>query len=91
MAETGQDWKDLLVSIRKKNCIPIIGAGAAARWIPSGKDIADDWWRDYQYPDKPEGPSLLSRMAQLIAISYSDESAPKKILRRKFLLASPNM
>lgn len=84
MAETGQDWEDLLVSIREKYCTPIIGAGAAAPWIPSGSDIAYDLAREFNYPDKLEGSSILSRVAQFVAISCSYELAPKEILRHKF-------
>jgi TIR domain/SIR2-like domain len=57
MGLSDKDWKDLLISICKKKCIPFVGQGAytlqsqdGKTLIPLSKDIIDKWKEKYRYP-----------------------------------------
>jgi TIR domain/SIR2-like domain len=57
MGLTDKDWRDLLISICKKKCIPFIGAGIytiqsedGKMLLPSSKTIVDQWKKEHRYP-----------------------------------------
>ena len=75
-----EDWEELLFKIKDKECIPFIGAGASASWLPLGKDIATTWTKEYGYP---LGDShQLARIAQFLAIKEDNDMYLKNILNR---------
>ncbi|HYK04142.1 MAG TPA: SIR2 family protein [Thermoanaerobaculia bacterium] len=59
------DWEGLLLSIKFKQCTPFLGAGACAGLLPLGRDIAQKWADDYDYPF--EDRTSLVRVAQYVA------------------------
>jgi hypothetical protein len=72
-------WDILLERIREQKCTPFLGAGAAARVLPLGRDIAEEWAREHDYP--LEDVHDLTRVAQFLAIKL-DPMAPKEKIRR---------
>jgi hypothetical protein len=82
-----EDWEDLLFKIKDKKCIPFIGAGASASWLPLGEDIITTWIKDYGYPLKDS--HQLSRIAQFLAIKEDNDMYPKNILSRVIKEKSP--
>ena len=41
------EWDDLLTAIEDKKCTPFVGAGAASKWLPVGRDISSKWAKEY--------------------------------------------
>jgi predicted RNA binding protein YcfA (HicA-like mRNA interferase family) len=68
-------WNPLLGSIRNKKCLPFLGAGAAAPWLPLGKDIARKWAEEFDYP--MDDRYYLPKVAQFLAIDRDDDLYPK--------------
>ncbi len=68
------DWEGLLYAIRYKECTPFLGAGACHGVLPLGKDIAERWAKEYNYPF-PDSYNLI-RVAQYVAI-ISGHNTPK--------------
>jgi hypothetical protein len=75
-----EDWEELLFKIKDKECIPFIGAGASATWLPLGKDVATTWIKEYEYP--LGNSHQLARIAQFLAIKEDNDMYPKNILSR---------
>jgi hypothetical protein len=71
------NWRLLVSRIASGNCTPFLGAGAAARTLPLGGDIALRWAEEYGYPLSDGGD--LARVAQFIAVR-EDPMAPKEML-----------
>lgn len=75
------DWKLLLHRIKEGRCTPFLGAGAAFQALPLGRDVAEQWSKEYSYPfaDRAE----LPRVAQYLAVTY-DSMFPKETLADSF-------
>jgi hypothetical protein len=86
------DWKKILYSIEQSRnikvpkCVPIIGEEAATPWIPSSRDIARRWAKEYEFPLEEDyySSSQLSRVAQFLVLQEDEEKeSPKEILRKE--------
>ena len=79
MPETLQDrdWQFLLGRIKDGLCTPFLGAGACDGILPLGKDIAEQWAEQYDYP-LADTDDLCS-VAQYLAVEY-DSIEPKRRL-----------
>jgi hypothetical protein len=73
----GALWDVLLQRIAAGRCVPILGAGAAAGILPSGREIAEKWAVDYGYPLEDDN---LAHVAQFLAVSRTDPMLPKEAL-----------
>jgi hypothetical protein len=80
------DWENLLQRIKEKECTPFIGAGACAKTLPLGSEIARQWAKEYEYPLTDSGN--LAQVAQFLAVS-KDPIFPKQIIRRQFREIDP--
>ncbi len=72
------DWINILKLIKKGKCTPFIGAGACAGILPMGRDIANKWAKEYNYPLKDSDD--LPRVAQFIAIEQYDMLPKEEII-----------
>ncbi len=72
------DWINILKLIKKGKCTPFIGAGACAGILPMGKDIANKWAKEYNYPLKDSDD--LPRVAQFVAIEQYDMLPKEEII-----------
>lgn len=75
------DWRQLLFTIRHKQCTPFLGAGACAGVLPLGRDIAREWAKEYDYPFQDD--ENLARVAQFVAIE-GGANTPKYMIVEKF-------
>jgi hypothetical protein len=66
MSLDNYQWSRLVNSIYEKKCIPFIGAGASAPWLPHARKIACKWAEEYGYP--LDDSYYLTRVAQFLAI-----------------------
>lgn len=71
------DWDTLLRRIRDGKCTPFLGAGAAYGTLPLGRDIAQRWAKEYNFPFGDEDSNNLMRVAQFLAIIH-DAVFPKE-------------
>src|SRR5262245_29760419 len=82
------DWKRRIRSVAAGNCSPFLGAGAGFGSLPLGRDIAQDWAREYAYPF--EDTADLIRVAQYLAVT-TDPLTPKDLILQRFKdLPPPN-
>src|SRR6476660_7017845 len=82
------DWEDLLDSIRIGKCTPFIGAGACYGFLPMGREIADRWIKEYNYPLNDSDD--LTKVAQFLAFRRY-EMFPKNKIQELFQKAQlPN-
>lgn len=44
------DWINILTSLELRNCVPFLGAGAAASSLPTGRQIAIELASQFEYP-----------------------------------------
>ncbi len=72
------DWINILKLIKKDKCTPFIGAGACSGILPMGKDIANKWAKEYNYPLKDSDD--LPRVAQFVAIEQYDMLPKEEII-----------
>ena len=72
------DWINILKLIKKGKCTPFIGAGACAGILPMGRDIANKWSKEYNYPLKDSDD--LPRVAQFVAIEQYDMLPKEEII-----------
>lgn len=80
------DWIQILKLIKKGKCTPFIGAGACEGVLPLGKDIANKWAKEYNYPLRDIDD--LPRVAQFVAIEQYD-MLPKEEIIDQFEGVSP--
>ena len=71
-----QDWETLLPRIKAGTCTPFLGAGVNDVILPLGKDIAEGWAKEWNYP--LESKSDLAKVAQFLAIHLEDQMRPKE-------------
>lgn len=69
---------DLLSSIKKKECIPIIGPEISLINTAFLEKIADSWSKKYEYP--LDNPKDISQIAQFLVIEKDDPIIPKRLL-----------
>ena len=83
-------WNTLLSLINQKQCTPFIGSGAAHPWLPTGRELAENWANEYKYPMKDKDD--LSKLAQFLVIKKEGyELYPKMVLSEKLKnLVAPN-
>jgi hypothetical protein len=72
------DWINILKLIKKGKCTPFIGAGTCAGILPMGRDIANKWAKEYNYPLKDSDD--LPRVAQYVAIEQYDMLPKEEII-----------
>jgi hypothetical protein len=77
-----KDWDTLLKRINDGKCTPFLGAGACSGVLPLGKDIAQGWAKEHNYPLKDCDD--LARVAQFLAVDRNDPMFPKDEVARKF-------
>lgn len=78
---TDGDWEGLLYAIENKACTPVLGAGACAGVLPLGRDIANAWAKQDDYPF--QDTEYLPHVAQYVAIR-SGHNTPKFRIRKEF-------
>jgi len=71
-----RDWTRLLQRIKDKRCTPFVGAGASAKFLPVGSEIARQWAAETGYPLEDE--TDLARVAQYVAVVNGDPMWPKE-------------
>jgi hypothetical protein len=72
-----KDWERLLGRIRDGKCTPFLGAGACFGTLPLGRDIAEQWAKEFDFPLGEEDSTDLMRVAQFLAIDQ-DPMFPKE-------------
>lgn len=72
------DWMQILKLVKKGKCTPFIGAGACEGVLPLGKDIANKWAKEYNYPLRDIDD--LPRVAQFVAIEQYDMAPKEEII-----------
>jgi hypothetical protein len=75
-----QEWNNLLLSIKLKQCAPFIGSGAAVPALPTGKSLAREWAAAHGYPFADS--DNLQRVAQYIAVQEGGNVPKLKIIER---------
>ncbi|MDN3515430.1 MAG: SIR2 family protein [Candidatus Brocadia sp.] len=83
-----KDWDNLLCRIKAGKCTPFLGAGASYGLLPLGKDIAQKWAKDHDYPLEDSGN--LARVAQFLAVEI-DQMNPKEKIVEEFKGAIKNV
>jgi len=81
-------WETLLSRIENGDCIPFLGAGACADYIPTAAKIAGDWAAECAYPLR--NPNDLSQVAQYLAVTGGDYVAVKEKLLRDCIHDHPS-
>jgi SIR2-like domain len=74
---SNEEWRNLLLAIRNKQCTPFLGAGASAGVIPTGNAIAKVMAKDYEYPFRHR--YNLTRVAQYGAVAVAETSPKFKV------------
>jgi hypothetical protein len=64
-------WADLIGTIKKGRCIPIIGPRVHGRWLPTSEEVARRWAKDYDYPFA-ERETNMAQVAQFMATTIKD-------------------
>jgi len=78
---TERDWQTLAIHVKAQNCTPFLGAGAAVPTLRLGRDIAQDWAVEYDYPFTDS--TNLARVAQYVAVAHGDDFIPKEKIARE--------
>lgn len=85
------DWTRLIVQIRRKRCVPIIGPGINYGIMPRRSEIASEWSENFNIPNLNSAHHLnsndLSQIAQYLAIQY-EPVFPKEEMAEKIETAS---
>jgi hypothetical protein len=74
------DWDNLLFSIRKAHCTPLLGPGMASGLLPLAGDIARELATAYQYP--LANTRDLAGVAEYVATMYGDGLLRSKLIQR---------
>jgi hypothetical protein len=75
-----QHWDALLPRIKAGKCTPFLGAAVNAGILPLGKEIAEEWAKEWDYP--LESKDDLAKVAQYLAIKF-DAARPKEMVLEK--------
>jgi hypothetical protein len=81
MSLENHKWESLLNLISQKKCVPFLGAGAAAKWLPLGVSLSKKMADQHDYP--LDDYHDLARVTQFLAIKSEDEMYPKEIISRE--------
>lgn len=76
----GIDLETLAERILEEKCTPFLGAGTASGFLPTAKELSNNWIKDYQLPIPQD--SSLDYVAQMISVKW-DAMKPKEILARE--------
>ena len=71
-----EDWSTLVTMVRTDACVPFLGAGVSAPFLPLGADLARRWAAEHHYPFRDEQADL-TRVSQFLAVKRSSELFPK--------------
>jgi hypothetical protein len=84
-----RDWDNLLRRIKDGNCTPFLGPGISHGILPSDREIAQAWAKEYVYP--LADADNLPRVAQFLAITR-DPAFPAEDIGRRWqtLKTRPN-
>ena len=82
------DWKRLLERIKTGKCTPFLGAGACFGTLPLGRDIAQEWAKEYGFPLGEEDSGDLMRVSQFLAVDQ-DPMFPKELIIDMFKDVKP--
>jgi hypothetical protein len=80
------DWNLLLRRIKRGKCTAFLGAGACHGALPLGREIAQKWAKDHNYP--LEDCSDLAKVAQYLAVT-EDPLSPKELIEEILTKSSP--
>jgi hypothetical protein len=64
-------WTDLIETIKKGKCTPIIGSRVHGRWLPTAEEVAQRWSKAYGYP-LPDQEKSMARVAQYMATTLKE-------------------
>jgi len=64
-------WTDLIETIKKGKCTPIVGPRAQGRWLPTPEEVAQRWAETYGYPFADQEKSM-ARVAQYMATTLKE-------------------
>ena len=64
-------WTDLIETIKKGKCTPIIGPRVHGRWLPTSEEVAQRWSKAYGYPLHDQETSM-ARVAQYMATTLKE-------------------
>ena len=73
---TTHDWAGLVASLKRKTCVPVLGAGVNYGLLPLGGEIARTLSARDKYP--LDDASDLMRVAQYVAVMRDNAMAPKR-------------
>jgi hypothetical protein len=85
---TERDWQTLAININGQNCTPFLGAGAAFPTLRLGKEIAQQWAKEYLYPF--DDSSNLARVAQYVAVQHGTAFVPKSMIVKEIAGKKPS-
>jgi hypothetical protein len=75
-----ESWNELCYNIKENKCVPFVGPGASAQWIPPAREISEKLAQQYDYPS--HDTSDLGKVSEFMAISSGDQEFPKKVVGR---------
>jgi hypothetical protein len=64
-------WTDLIETIKKGKCTPIIGPRVHGRWLPTSEEVAQRWSKAYGYP-LTDRETNLARVAQYMSTTLKE-------------------
>ena len=64
-------WTDLIETIKKGKCTPIIGPRVHGRWLPTPEEVAQRWAERYGYPFADQEKSM-ARVAQYMSTTLKE-------------------
>jgi SIR2-like domain len=80
------DWDELLDAIKNGSCIPFLGAGACAGYLPNGRELAEKLADLINFPFTNPDRQSLTQVATYAAVQFAPITAKRKII--KILLES---
>src|SRR5262249_29132979 len=75
---TPAEWQNLIGKVRTGKCTPFLGAGASHPPLPLGRELAEKWAREHNYPlaDKYD----LARVAQFLRVTGGGADHPRQLM-----------
>jgi hypothetical protein len=69
-----EKWPSLLRSLRRGECVPILGPGMYEKVLGSQREIARRWAEAYRYPMAPHERESLPQVAQYLTINQYERA-----------------
>lgn len=70
------DWSELVRQLRRGTCVPFLGAGACAEYLPSGGQMSRAWADEYGYP--LDDSHDLARVMQYVTTMHVKDATSLK-------------